>query len=42
MVNNMKTENIQQKLSKAGEWMRDHTTPFLIVNDRSAIEALRV
>lgn len=38
----METKTLQHKLSKAGVWMRDHTTPFLIVNDRSAIEALRV
>jgi len=38
----METKKIERKLSKAGEWMRDHTVPLFIVNDRSAIEALRV
>lgn len=38
----METKTLQHKLSKAGEWMRDHTSPLFIVNDRSAIEALRV
>lgn len=37
----MKKETLTQKLSKAGEWMRDHTTPLLIVNDKAAIEAMR-
>ncbi len=38
----MKKETLTQKLSKAGEWMRNHTEPLFIVNDRAAIEALRV
>lgn len=29
-------------LSKAGEWMRNHSNPIIIVNDKAAIEALRV
>ena len=38
----MEKETITQRLSKAGEWMRNHTAPLLIVNDRTAIEALHV
>ena len=38
----MKKETLTQKLSKAGEWMRNHTDPLFVVNDRAAIEALRV
>lgn len=38
----METKTLQHKLSKAGEWMRNHTTPLVIVKDRMAIEALRV
>lgn len=38
----MNNESLTKKLSKAGEWMRDHTEPLFIVNDRAAIEALRV
>ena len=39
----MDMENkLSQKISKAGEWMRDHTEPLFVVNDRAAIEALRL
>lgn len=30
-----------KKLSKAGEWIKNHTAPIVIINDRAAIEALR-
>ena len=33
---------LSKKISKAGEWMRDHTAPLLIIKDKTAIEALRV
>lgn len=35
-------EILKQRVSKAGEWMRNHTSPLFIINDRDAIEALRV
>lgn len=38
----MEKETLTHKLSKAGEWMHNHTAPLLIVNDKAAIEALRV
>jgi len=38
----MKKETLTRKISKAGEWTRNHTAPLLIVNDKAAIEALRV
>jgi len=37
----MKKDSFTERLSKAGEWMRNHTTPLIIINDREAIEALR-
>lgn len=33
---------IKERISKAGEWMRNHTEPLIIINDKQAIEALRV
>ena len=38
----MNKQQITKRLSKAGEWMRDHTEPLFVVNDRAAIEALRL
>ena len=32
----------KERISKAGEWMRHHTEPLIIVSDKQAIEALRV
>ncbi len=33
---------LQDRISKAGEWMRNHTEPLIIISDKQAIEALRV
>ena len=33
---------LQDRISKAGEWMRNHTEPIIIICDKQAIEALRV
>ena len=33
---------LQDRISKAGEWMRNHTEPIIIISDKQAIEALRV
>ena len=38
----MKRGTMKERISKAGEWMRNHTEPLIIVSDRQAIEALRV
>lgn len=37
----IKKDTFTKRLSKAGEWMRNHTAPLFIINDREAIEALR-
>ncbi|GEM_PF-4400095 len=31
-----------ERLSKAGEWMQNHTQPLIVISDRQAIEALRI
>ena len=38
----MEERVLKERISKAGEWMRSHTEPLVIVSDRQAIEALRV
>ena len=38
----MKKGVLQDRISKAGEWMRNHTEPLIIITDKQAIEALRV
>lgn len=38
----MDNGTIKERISKAGEWMRNHTEPLIIVSDKQAIEALRV
>ena len=38
----MKKRALQDRISKAGEWMRNHTEPLIIICDKQAIEALRV
>jgi hypothetical protein len=38
----MNNGTIKERTSKAGEWMRNHTEPLIIISDRQAIEALRV
>ena len=38
----MKKGVLQDRISKAGEWMRNHTEPLIIISDKQAIEALRV
>ena len=38
----MKEGVLKERISKAGEWMRSHTEPLIIISDRQAIEALRV
>ena len=38
----MKKGVLQDRISKAGEWMKNHTEPLIIISDKQAIEALRV